>query len=221
MRTETYITPSTLDEKCREWLDTIADCNFRERELRPDRAALVVVDMQRFFLDDDQPLACENSRVVIPRVRRLLDAFRSAGRPVIFLQNMHKGPGVDRSEQLCEFWPDAPLEGTPEVEIHPDLAPRPDEKVIPKRRYGGFHGTDLDLTLRTMGVEDVVISGVITNVCPETTARTAFMHDYRVFFTADATATLTEEMHVASLRTLAGWFAKVVTVADVESALAG
>ena len=190
MQKETYITPSTLDAKCEEWLEQIADCNFRERQLHPDRAALIVVDMQRFFLDDGQPLACENSRVVIPRVKALIDCFRAGRRPVIYLQNM-------------------------------ELAPRGSEKVIPQRRYGGFYGTDLDLTLRTMKVSDVVVCGVVTNVCPETTAREAFMHDYRVFFVADATATLTEKMHVASLRTLAGWFAKVVRVIDMAAALGG
>jgi nicotinamidase-related amidase len=219
MKSEIYITPDTLDARCDEWLAAIAECNFRERTPNPAAAALIVVDMQRIFLDEGMPLACENSRVVIPRVAGLVGAFRSAGRPVIFLQNVNKAVGVDRSRQLSEWWPTPPLEGTPEVGIHPDLAPLPEEKVIPKRRYGGFHGTDLDLTLRTMGIGDVVIAGVLTNVCPETTAREAFMHDYRVFFVADATAALTEEMHVASLRTLAGWFAKVVRSGEVIGAL--
>jgi nicotinamidase-related amidase len=219
MKKETYITPETLDAKTDEWLEAIAPWNFRDLRLDAGRAALIVVDMQRFFLEEGFPLASENSRIVVPRVRTLIDAFRSAGRPVVFLVNQSKGIRIDRGRLLSEWWPETPLEGTPEVEVHPDLAPLSSEKVIPKRRYSGFHATDLDLTLRSMEVADVVICGVITNVCPESTARDAFMHGYRVFFVADATATLTEGMHVASLRTLAGWFAKVVRSKEIVEAL--
>ncbi len=218
---ETYITPDTLDARCAEWLAAISDWNFRERHIDAAASALIVVDMQRAFLDPEFPLSCENSRVVVPRVKALVEAYRSMDRPVIYLQNMNKAVDIDRGEQLSEWWPAAMLEGSPGVEITGELAPLAIDKVIPKRRYGGFHGTDLDLTLRVMNVRDVVICGVVTNVCPETTAREAFMHDYRVFFAADATATLTEEMHVASLRTLAGWFAKVVATGDIETALRG
>jgi biuret amidohydrolase len=215
----TYITDKTLDARTADWLAQIAPYNFRERNLAADASALLIVDMQRCFLEDPFPLACENARVVLQRVEQLITAFRRAGRPVIYLAQMNKAINIDRGVQLSNWWTTPPLEGSPGVEIHPRLAPRPEEKVIPKRRYSGFHATDLDLTLRVMKVTDVVVCGTLTNVCVEGTVRDAFMHDYRVFLPADATASLTEEMHLAALRTMAGWYATVTQTRKIGAAL--
>ncbi len=210
MNSVTYITPRTLKAKTAQWLREIEPFNYRKRSFRPRSGALIVVDTQRFFIEKPYPLSCENSRVILPRLRKLIAAFRRAGRPVLYVAQMHKGVDVDRGEQLSRWWPTPPLEGRPEVLIHPQLAPRPGEKVIPKRRYSGFYATDLDVTLRVMKVTDVVVCGVLTNVCVDCTARDAFFRDYRVFLVADGTAAMDEGMHLAALRTAAGWYAKVV-----------
>ena len=80
----------------------------------------------------------------------------------------------------------------------------------------GFLGTDLELTLRTLGAASVVVCGVLTNVCPFATAMEAFMRGFRVYYPADATAALNRDLHVGALATAAGWFAHVVCVADLE-----
>ena len=103
------------------------------------------------------------------------------------------------------------LEGTPESEIHPGLAPRPGEKVVLKHRYSAFYNTDLETVLRCLEVEQLVITGVMTNLCCESTARDAYFRDYKVFFTADGTGTVSDEMHVASLLNLAFGFALVTS----------
>lgn len=219
MEKETYVTRDTLEAKTDEWIEAVAAYNYRERTFRPAQGALLVVDMQRFFLDPAAPLYSENSDAILPRVRDLIAAFREAKRPVVYLAQMHKAVEIDRGQQLANWWTLPPLEGTPEVAIHPEIAPVAGEKVIAKRRYSGFHATDLDLTLRVMSVRDVAICGVLTNVCCEGTARDAFMHDYRVFFPADGTATLNEAMHVGALRTLSGWYAKVIAAREIIEAL--
>lgn len=221
MEKETYVEAGTLDAKTAAWLEAVKPYNDRARVFRPDKSALLVVDMQPFFLEPSAPLYSANADAIIPRARELIDAFRRAGRPVVFLAQKHKAVEIDRGRQLSEWWPRPPLEDSPETAIHPALAPRPEEKIIPKRRYSGFYATDLDLTLRVMGVQDVAICGVLTNVCCEGTARDAFMRDYRVFFAADGTASLTEAMHVGALRTLAGWYAKVVAAGEIIDALSG
>jgi nicotinamidase-related amidase len=215
----TYVTPQSLDAKTAGWLAQIAPFNFRKRIFAADSSALLIVDMQRCFLEEGYPLSCENARVIVPRIAQLIAAFRKAGRPVIFLAQMNKAINVDRGVQLSNWWSTPPLEGTPGVEIHPALSPRPEEKLIPKRRYSGFHATDLDLTLRVMKVADVVVCGTLTNVCVEGTVRDAFMHDYRAFLPADATASLNEEMHLAALRTMAGWYATVTEVRNICDSL--
>jgi nicotinamidase-related amidase len=113
------------------------------------------------------------------------------------------------------WWNDMIIEGSPESEIHRDLAPLPHEKVILKHRYSAFYHTDLETILRCLKVEDLVICGVMTNLCCESTARDAFYRDFRVFFPADGTASVSEEMHVATLMNLAYGFAVISSVGDI------
>ena len=84
---------------------------------------------------------------------------------------------------------DALVDGTPGVDIYPDLAPAPGEHVIKKHRYSGFFGTDLDIILREWGIDTVIISGTTTENCCHATARDAMFRNYRVVFLSDATAT--------------------------------
>jgi ureidoacrylate peracid hydrolase len=104
------------------------------------------------------------------------------------------------------------LEGSPESEIHQDISPESNEKVIFKHRYSAFYNTDLETVLRCLQVEDIVIAGIMTNMCCESTTRDAYYRDYRVFFLADGTGSITEEMHLASLLNLAFGFAWVTDV---------
>lgn len=106
------------------------------------------------------------------------------------------------------------LEGSPESELHSDLAALPNEKVILKHRYSAFYNTDLETVLRCLKIEDLIITGIMTNLCCESTARDAYYRDYRVFFLADGTGSISEEMHLASLVNVAFGFA-FVTTADV------
>ena len=107
------------------------------------------------------------------------------------------------------------IEGSPEAN-DPELAP-PSEKVILKHRYSAFYNTDLETILRCLKVEDLVITGIMTNMCCESTARDAYFRDYRVFFPADGTGSINEEMHLASLLNLAFGFAYVTTSKTIES----
>jgi nicotinamidase-related amidase len=100
------------------------------------------------------------------------------------------------------------------------VAPLTGEKVVLKHRYSAFYNTDLETVLRCQKVEDIVISGIMTNMCCESTARDAYYRDYRVFFPADATGSITEEMHVGSLLNLAFGFAFVTTSGALLQALA-
>jgi nicotinamidase-related amidase len=119
------------------------------------------------------------------------------------------------------WWEGRCLEGSEAGEIHPELRPLPGEKVVTKHRYSAFYNTDLETVLRCLKIEDLVVSGVMTNLCCESTARDAYFRDYRVFIPADGTGTITEEMHLASLLNLAFGFAFVTTgdrlIAQVKS----
>jgi nicotinamidase-related amidase len=216
---EPYVTPDTLEAKTREWLARIAPFNTHEMPMRPARAALLVVDMQLFFLDPASPAFTCGGPAVLPSVRLLVDAFRAAGRPVIFTRHVHHPDGLDAGI-MGWWWEGMCREGTPESGMHPDLLPLPSEKVVSKHRYSAFFDTDLGTVLRCQGIEDLAIAGVMTNMCCEATARDAFMRDHRVFFPADATGAVTEEMHLASLLNLAFGFAFVTTAGRILGELA-
>ena len=101
------------------------------------------------------------------------------------------------------WWEGMCLEGSPESEVHDEIAPLPHEKQILKHRYSAFYNTDLETVLRCLKIEDLVIGGIMTNMCCESTARDAYYRDYRVFFLADGTGSINEEMHLATLLNVA------------------
>jgi nicotinamidase-related amidase len=212
----TYVAPDTLGPELEGWMAEVAPYQWRPVPPLDGRTALLVVDMSRPFVDAGRPLASPNARAVLPRVAALVAAIRSRGLPVLWIVQGHHAVGYDRAGILAEWWPTPILEGSPDIELAEGLAAAPGEKVIVKRRYSGFLGTDLELTLRTLDAASVVVCGVLTNVCPFATAMDAFMRGFRVYYPADATAALNRDLHVGALVTAAGWFAHVVRVADLS-----
>jgi ureidoacrylate peracid hydrolase len=93
----------------------------------------------------------------------------------------------------------------------------PDEVVVTKHRYGAFESTDLDLVLRSRGIRTVIMTGVATNVCVETTARQAFLKDYYVVFTSDCSATFSQAAHDATLHNIDQFFGEVATGEQVAA----
>jgi nicotinamidase-related amidase len=166
--------------------------------------------MQDYFLDRRSPTFTCGGVAILPVLQRLIRAFREQGRPVIYTKHVHH-PGNLDSGIMGWWWKGMCIEGSAESEIHHAIAPLPSEKVILKHRYSAFYNTDLETILRCSGVQDLVISGIMTNMCCESTARDAYYRDYRVFFLADGTGTVNEEMHLASLLNLAYGFARVTT----------
>ena len=213
-----HITPENLEEKTRGWLDAIEPYNQHEMRLNPEAAALLLIDCQKYFLDAGTGGGIEGGIAALPNIMRLLKLFRDAGLPVIYTKHGHHPSGNDAGI-IGWWWGDIIIEGSPEAEIIDELAPRPEDHIIRKHRYSAFYNTDLETVLRCLGTEDLVISGVMTNLCCETTARSAFNRDYRVFFPADANGTATEEMHVASLMNIAWGFAYVCTTSELVEAL--
>ncbi len=213
-----YVTSDTVGDKTGVWLQKIAPYNEHKMELARDKAALLVIDMQRFFLDPESPTFTCGGLAVLPNVQRLIAAFRDAGRPVIFTRHVHHPDGLDAGI-MGWWWQGMCPEGSPESEIHDDLAPLAREKVVLKHRYSAFYNTDLETVLRCLNVEELVVSGIMTNLCCESTARDAYYRDYRVFFLADGTGTINEEMHLASLLNLAFGFAYVTTADEIQRQL--
>lgn len=215
-----YVTPKNIETKSREWLERISPFNTHEMRLNPGKSALLVVDMQKFFLDPSSPSFTCGGLAILPNLKKLINAYRLKGLPVIYTRHVHH-PGLLDAGIMGWWWQGMCLEGSPESEVHPEIAPVQGEKEILKHRYSAFYNTDLETILRVMKVEDLVITGIMTNMCCESTARDAYFRDYRVFFMADGTGSITEEMHLASLLNLAFGFARVTSINEILSQLDG
>ena len=115
------------------------------------------------------------------------------------------------------WWKGMCLEGTEEAKVYDEIKPLWGEKVVFKHRYSAFYNTDLEIVLRCLGVKDLVISGIMTNMCCESTAREAYYRDYRLFFLMDATGSVNEDLHLATLKNIAFGFAYVTDTEEILS----
>ena len=202
-----------------------------ERALAPEpgRTALVVVDMQRGFLDAGEAMAVPPAREIVPVIQELLSVFRAKRLPVVFtefvyseslpvligsLHPEHKPaePGAPRGFGLPSS---SCLEGTPSAETVPDLAPRPGEIVVRKRGYDAFAGTFLDQALRARNVTSLVVTGTMTDICVLATVTAALHREYRVTVVEDGVATLWPEIQRAALDIIGRAYGRVATGKEV------
>lgn len=162
------------------------------------KRALVVIDMIEDFAHQGGALYCGASMArIIPVIQRELGRARSAGEPVVYLTDAHLPDDAE-----FQMFPAHAIVGTKGAEIVPELAPAPGDVVIPKRRYSGFFGTDLDITLREKGVDTLRLVGYCTNICVLYTAADARNLGYAVEVLADAVTSFDQEAHRDALREL-------------------
>ncbi|MCX8117861.1 MAG: isochorismatase family protein [Desulfobacterota bacterium] len=185
---------------------------YRKREavLHPEQAALLVIDLQNYFRRIARP--------ILKNVLKVIEACRKKEVPVIYTQHGHTDPSSDGGV-LGEWWGDLILVGTEDWRLLPEIVVGEKDVVLPKKRYSAFFETDLDQRLRSKGIKEVIISGVMTNLCCETTARDAFMRDYHVFILIDGTATRKGDLHLATLKNLGFGFAYLLTCEELIKAL--
>ena len=192
--------------------------------VEPSKTAIIVVDVQNDFCHPDgalgkagQPTAA--ALAMIPTLQTLLDAARDNGTTVIFIQTIHE------SATDSEAWTarsggkvsSACRKNTWGAEFT-DVAPLPSETVVIKHRYSAFINTRLDSVLRTFKIENLIMTGVSTNVCVESTARQGFMMDYNVVFLGDCTAAYSQAEHDGALKNMEKHFGMVSTAPDVIAA---
>jgi nicotinamidase-related amidase len=201
-----------------------------EFEIRADNAALLVIDMQGDFVDPGAPYESPAAREMVDELNHLMAACRQRGIPVVLTAHNHRADGSDLGavRHLHPLTADgtALKEGTEGVELYAKLDVQPGDHVIRKRRYSAFFSTDLDLLLRNLGVQVLIIAGVATNVCCESTARDAFFRDYQVVFLSDGNGTIdlgdagwgafsAEEVQRYTLTNIATFYGEVAPMAEV------
>ncbi len=194
------------------------------KHLNPKHTALLVIDMQKGFLARGLPTEIPNGRKIVPRLAKLVADARKRGALIVFTRMSHdfigKGP-------YGKLWPSHFREngepylkrGSEIFKVAPELAPESGDIIIDKDRYSAFFNTNLETILKDRKIENVIITGLASNVCCESTARDAFFRDYIVFFLSDCNAALDEAQHQSTLnnvRICLGW---VATADEISEAL--
>lgn len=215
---EPFVTPDNLNEKTRRWLDLINTRNRPRPDLiiEPSKCALIVVDMMHYFAHPDGRGYLPATNAIIPEISRLLQLWRGFGSTVVFTKHCHEGE--HDLGMLGKFFSDYIHCGMRESDIISEITPANGEKVFHKNTYDAFHGTGLEKYLRNHDIEQVLVTGVLTQLCCETAARSAFVRGFEVYIAADAMTTSTEELHIGSLLGLASGFAIVSDTASICSA---
>lgn len=194
-------------------------------EIDPGRTALLIVDMQRCFVEDS-PFAAPLGAEVGGRLNQLAAACRDAGIAVVWTRIALRTDGSNTG-LLGSFIPPVTPglldDDAPTAALHPAMDVRPEDIVVEKPRYGSFHGTDLEVIMRSRGIDTLILGGINTNVCVDTTAREAAAREFRVLFLSDGTATMdlpdgglgpasAAELQRAACAVMAAAFAEVTTV---------
>jgi nicotinamidase-related amidase len=192
--------------------------------LRSTKNALLIIDMQRAFLDEGASFEVADGRGIISNIEKILTQCRREGIPVIWTQSDHSAPygglilskySVVRNDKI--LW-----KGHPSFDLYQRMPqPLQSELRVVKHKYDAFYQTDLEMILRNLGVDTVIISGIDTCVCCESTARAAFFRDFNVAFVGDATASYSREGHNATLRVINDIFGRVMTTEKVLVELGG
>ena len=194
-------------------------------KLTKKNCALIVVDMQNGFLEakgsmgllgfDTGKLAAST-----PGVQRLVAGARKADVPVFWTRYVYEPDFRDGGVQIEEIMPmlkdvNLCVQGTWDAEIHADMKPEKGDVIIDKNRPSSFYATRLESYLRAQGIENIVVCGVTTNICVETTVRDASQRSYRTFVVRDAVGEVDDFRHETSLKAMEYLFARVMNVNEV------
>ena len=197
----------------KSYVDRLVQRQGREHTVEhfqdPKKTALVVIDMQNYFMHDSQQSCVPMAREVVDNVNKLAAATRAAGGKVIWVQNFSPYPSKDNWDKLKERY-------TPEgsklrwesmqkdafgFELWPTLDVKPEDLRVTKRRFSAFiqGSSDIEIQLKDYNIDTIMVSGVATNVCCESTARDAMMLNFKTIMVTDGNAAVTDELHNASL----------------------
>jgi len=179
-------------------------------DLDPARTALVVVDLQNgFMMDGVGHAVCPTAREIVPNVNRLAAAVRGTGGKVFWIRNTHYDECFTSWSILHDYTvPDkrahrirSMSEDTLGNELWADLDVKPEDDIVRKTRFSAFiqGSSDLELRLRRLGIDTLLITGTVTNVCCETTARDAMMLNFKTIMITDGNAAANDEEHNAAL----------------------
>jgi bifunctional isochorismate lyase/aryl carrier protein len=216
MHKEEYFTPDNIAATAAAMAHALP-INRRAAVFSLADSALLVIDMQRYFLCAGSHAFLPAAPAIIPNINRLIAVFKKAIRPVYFTRHANS---MRDAGQMAVWWGellgrDHPLGGIQNT-VHTRKDP-----IIEKTQYDAFFNTDLESRLQQSNTRQLVITGVTTHLCCDSTARSAFMRGFAVFIAIDGTATWNRELHYTSLTSLAHGCATPLLTSDLIAAAMG
>jgi ureidoacrylate peracid hydrolase len=193
-----------------------------ELVLEPRSTAVLIVDVQRYFVES---LPFEAMQRAIEPIARLLPAARNAGMTVVHVKTEFRADLADagrpgsRTRQMMDSVASGLVRGSRGAEIVPALSPAPQDLVVIKKRFSGFAGTELHALLAARGIESVILAGGTTTVCVESTLRDALFLEYNAVLLADCTADMSDALHESALARIDHFFGWVTTSSELLVAL--
>ncbi len=213
---EIYFTRELIEQQALDLYQQVPGIDHKKGLIfLPRQSALLVLDMQEYFLSKASHAYIPSACAIVDGIIRLVRAYSAIGRPVVFTQHINSARDAG---MMANWWSDLIMADNPMQGIIPEIDTSLGT-LLQKSQYDAFYQTSLDDVLRAHDVLQVVICGVMTHLCCETTARSAFMRGYQVFFPVDGTATYRLDFHKASLLNLSHGFASVVLMSEILKAV--
>lgn len=209
---EKYFDLDHIDRQAESLLNEVKnELEVHPLELKPAQAALLVMDMQGFFVEPDSHAFIPAARAILRNILKLQNVFLKNNCPVFQTRHLNT---VENAGRMGEWWSELMTADHPLSQIIDVLR---DQRAVQleKSQYDAFYHTDLLSLLRDRGVSQLVITGVMAHLCCETTARSAFVRGFEVFFVVDGTATYNRDFHRATLLNLSHGFAVPVMSCDI------
>jgi ureidoacrylate peracid hydrolase len=193
--------------------------------------ALIVIDVQNGFVRKGGSydlLGMDTSQYerVIPKIQELITKCRNAGIPVFYTQAVRESSGIDLLTRTHQILPEAREErimkkpicvrGTWDAEIVDDIKPLSVDHIVIKRRDSAFHDTEIEVWLRSLGVDTLIFCGIDTSVCVETSLREAFNIGYDVVLISDATTSSNHKHYESTLENVRGYYGLVMDLEELS-----
>ena len=211
---ETYFTAQDILAQASRMRD-LAQSRRGGQPLEPARSALLVLDLQNYFLDTASHAFIPSAAAILPAIQALIQAYRRRSLPVVFTR--HANTPQDAA-MMARWWRDLLAIESPLSQLSP-LLEIGGSPVLLKSQYDAFFQTGLEEILHKSDVRQLLVCGVMAHLCCETTARSAFMRGFEVFFLVDGTASYNRDFHQASLLNLAHGFATLLLTGEALAAL--
>lgn len=211
MKKESYFTDNTIRLDAERLRSQTTSSRVRTVNPVGAKTALLILDMQRYFLDPGSHAFIPSAPAIIPGIRALKSHIEKKVGIVLITRHVNTDQNAGN---MASWWRDVIRPDEEASEIIPEFS-NSLQRAVTKTQYDPFYKTDLEQILRKAGIRQVIIAGVMTHLCCETAARSSFIRGFDVVFPVDATATYNSDLHLASLKTIGHGFATIPTISEL------